>query len=132
MHPNMSDTLSHGSIQQWSAGPLFPAVIALVERYGPPVMNEGYYGLSPVSRRLSISYELTIGAYCAEYATREDAETVARWACADGRIIPERYAELMGKHTRAATWHEDHAAGRVHVFGAPRPQLARTDWRGKR
>ena len=78
------DRIAHSSVQAWSAGPIFPAVIAVVERD----TTDGYC----VPFR---SYELTIGAFREEYATREDAEAVARWACRGGRIIPERYAELI-------------------------------------
>ena len=83
--PGRPDGIGHSSIQAWSAGPLFPAVIARVDRcYEPP---EGRIAFT--------SWELHIGAFRESYATREDAEAVARWACAGGQIIPERYAQLV-------------------------------------
>jgi hypothetical protein len=71
------DKVAHSSIQPWSAGALFPAVIARIEVGGA-----------------LRSYELTIGAFREEYASRDDAEMVARWTCTGGRIIPGRYAQL--------------------------------------
>ena len=83
--PGRPDSIGHSSIQAWSAGPLFPAVIARVDRcYEPP---EGRIAFT--------SWELHIGAFRESYVTREDAEAVARWACAGGQIIPERYAQLV-------------------------------------
>lgn len=97
--PGRRDARPHSSVQAWSRGPLFPAVIARVERYDHRPMERGEsmeHLARPLAERLhSVSYELTIGAFREEYATREDAETVARWCCANGQIIPERYAALM-------------------------------------
>lgn len=84
--PGTPDARPHSSVQAWSRGALFPAVIARVERYSAA----GYDFPDPV-----ISFELTIGAFREEYATREDAEAVARWTVSGGRIIPERYAQLV-------------------------------------
>lgn len=111
-----ADTVGHSGVQPWSAGDLFPAVIARVERYRARMTLEdaramraaiGYgdeerwiKGASSPSRLECTSFELTIGAYREEYATREDAEMVARWVCQGGRIIPARYAELIGKAAR--------------------------------
>ncbi len=128
--PGRPDTVGHSSVQAWSAGALFPAVIAVIERYAEfptytawlDAVDSRDYAMprrrAPLTRyprgsythyqeeraafysasadRLQCtSYELTIGAFREEYATREDAELVARWTCADGRIIPERYAQLV-------------------------------------
>ena len=71
------DTIGHSSIQPWSAGEYFPAVIARIERGGE------LYG-----------YELTIGAHTELHATRDDAEAVARFVCRNGRIDAARYVEL--------------------------------------
>ena len=67
----------HSSIQSHSMGEYFPAVIARMERDG------ALYG-----------YELTIGGYTELYATRDDAETVARFVCRGGRIDAARYVDL--------------------------------------
>lgn len=91
------DTLGHSSIQPWSAGDLFPAVIARVERYNDPV-GDIEYCLTGCAA--TVSYELRIGAFCDEYATREDAEMVARWACKDGRIVPGIYEHLLHRAPR--------------------------------
>ena len=96
--PGRPDTVGHSSVQAWSAGPLFPAVIAVIERY--PASNTGnipcmQIGGCTYCSGPSVSYQLTIGAFSEEYATREDAEMVARWACSGGRIIPDRYAQLV-------------------------------------
>ena len=67
----------HSGIQSHSMGKYFPAVIARIESAGE------LYG-----------YELTIGGYTELYATRDDAEKVARFVCQHGRIDPARYAEV--------------------------------------
>ena len=78
----------HSGIQAHSMGEYFPAVIARLEQGGE------LYG-----------WELTIGAFRELYATREDAEMVASWTCAGGRIIPERYAQLVpGAGKSMAAW----------------------------
>ncbi len=91
--PGRPDTVGHSSVQAWSAGPIFPAVIAVIERRAPVYFRGAPFGDG--FEDPSISFELTIGAFREEYATREDAELVARWTCADGRIIPERYSALV-------------------------------------
>ena len=97
--PGMRDTIAHSSVQAWSAGKLFPAVIAVIERYSKFDRVAGLLGDIYRERSVqaleSTSYELTIGAFREEYATREDAEQVAAHVCQGGRIIPERYAELI-------------------------------------
>jgi hypothetical protein len=101
--PGRPDTAGN-SVQAWSAGPLFPAVIAVIEHYGRHcdtateqacIARKGAcWQAQCCTLETSRSYELTIGAFREEYASREDAEMVARWVCRDGRIVPERYAEL--------------------------------------
>jgi hypothetical protein len=99
-----ADAVGHGSVQPWSAGPLFPCVIATVERYETYQPFEAFrhyqdaYGWSDEetrrnyegcrdtwyalrsleSRLLSVSYMLFAYGRREEYATREDAEQVAR------------------------------------------------------
>ena len=82
------DKLGHSSIQPWSAGEIFPAVIVRVERY--PAGET-----AATTENFSTSWELRVGAYREEYATYEDAREVARFSCQNGRINPARYAELM-------------------------------------
>lgn len=88
-------------VQAWSQGPIYPCVIAVVERYetfpdyrewiqrpGDSSLNitsgayvaqrEAFYA-QPVEARLrSRSFELTLDGRSEEYASREDAEQVAR------------------------------------------------------
>lgn len=80
-HASRVDTVCHSGVQPWSAGPIFPAVIAKVERYivactpaGDAVINA-----MPLERRLETQwYELTLDGRTEQYATREDAEMVAK------------------------------------------------------
>lgn len=80
------DTIGHSSIQTWSAGPYFPAVISTVERYAP--------GRSAADSTPTVTHRLTVAGWSEEYATHRDAESVARWVCRDGRIVAERFAAL--------------------------------------
>lgn len=61
---------SHSSIQAHSMGELFPCVIARVERYPS--------GMTAATAAPSTSWELTAYGRSEEYATRADAEQVAR------------------------------------------------------
>lgn len=86
------DVIGHSGVQPWSAGDLFPCVIATVERYAdwaeyvereraarrPYLTHAAFYALDPVHRLRSVSYELIAYGRREEYATREDAEMVAR------------------------------------------------------
>lgn len=75
-------------VQPWSQGPLYPCVITVIERYDelPPryafvgvLAYEAYLDRTPLAARLrSRSYELTLDGHSDEYASREDAEQVAR------------------------------------------------------
>ena len=115
-HAAHVDNVGHSSVQPWSAGPLFPCVIATVERYPehrryrvmveykmashacviwtaseeravaavialhehPETIVRAYvYGQDLPAP--SVSYELIAYGRREEYATREDAEQVARW-----------------------------------------------------
>jgi uncharacterized phage-associated protein len=72
------DGLGHSSVQAWSAGPIFPAVIAKVERYSDYVRNIYSGTLLPLADRLETQWwELTLDGVTEQYATREDAELVA-------------------------------------------------------
>ena len=85
------DTIGHSSVQSWSAGPYFPAVISTVERYAP--------GRSAADSTPAVTHRLSIAGWSEEYATYRDAESVARWVCRDGRIVEERFAALTkGRH----------------------------------
>lgn len=108
------DKLGHSSIQPWSAGPLFPAVIATVDNYrafaeyvasGTPVDDqpeaEARYYAQPLQARLRhVSFELIYpGEKPARYATYEGAERVAVFFNdrAAGRraaalVVQDRYA----------------------------------------
>jgi hypothetical protein len=112
------DTVGHDSVQPWSAGPLFPCVIATVERYRDYTPFEEFrhwqkvygwsdaetrrnyegcrdtwYTLRPLSERLeSVSYVLFAYGRQEEYATREDAEQVAR-ALNESPRLRARWAE---------------------------------------
>lgn len=75
-----ADTVGHSSVQPWSAGPLFPCIIGRVERWSS---NAGHVLagdpiLAPTVLE-SVSYLLIAYGREEEYATREDAERVARW-----------------------------------------------------
>ena len=111
-HASHVDAVGHDSVQPWSAGALFPCVIAYVERYAeyPPLASfdnyraaygwteeeqrhnyEGcratwYAYRSPEERLQSVSYELIAYGRREEYATREDAEQVARALNADAAL----------------------------------------------
>ena len=81
-----ADTVGHSSVQPWSAGAIFPATITQRESYPA--------GYTAADSEPSVAHVLTIGAFSETYATYGDAFKVASWACAAGRIIPERYAQL--------------------------------------
>jgi hypothetical protein len=87
------DTIGHSSVQPWSAGPLFPAVIARIERYGAPSKDaqwamraaigyadeERLMAALPLAERLECtSWELNLDGVAEEYASYEDAEHAAR------------------------------------------------------
>jgi hypothetical protein len=121
------DAVGHDSVQPWSAGPLFPCVIARVERYAEytPFAEfrrwqdiygwsdaetlhnyEGcratWYELRPLSERLrSVSHELIAYGRREEYATREDAEMVAR-ALNESERLRTRWTERSESRMDAA------------------------------
>jgi hypothetical protein len=91
------DRIGHSSVQPWSAGAIFPCVVTRVERYqrfedmhaaqaartdDDPRMYaqvEDMFYAQPLEARLRVvSYVLTLDGHSEEYATREDAEMVAR------------------------------------------------------
>lgn len=70
------DGLGHSAVQPWSAGPLFPCVIAKVERYADAGLLNGILTLE---ERLETQWwELTLDGRTEQYATCEDAEMVAK------------------------------------------------------
>lgn len=78
-HASRVDTVCHSGVQPWSAGPIFPAVIAKVERYDEAPRNVFSGVLVPLASRLKTAwYELTLDGRTEQYATREDAEMVAK------------------------------------------------------
>lgn len=68
----------HSSIQPHSQGELFPCVIGYCERYPE--------GMTAENSMPSISYPLTLDGHTEEYATREDAEMVARALLTDSAL----------------------------------------------
>jgi len=94
------DALGHSGVQPWSAGPIFPAVIAKVERYDEMPRNLFSGVLVPLADRLKTAwYELTLDGRTEQYATCEDAEMVAKRLLADPisrqRWNARRYAGLV-------------------------------------
>ena len=69
--PGGVDTKDHSSVQAWSQGDLFPAVIAIVD-----VHDEN----GALRYR---AYELALDGYTERFATWEDAETAARHLLSD-------------------------------------------------
>lgn len=96
--PGGRDLIGHSSVQAWSAGPLFPCVIAVIERYDTfpsrQTWDEGclseyhahqydsakaqFYALPLEARLRSRSFELMLDGHSEEYASLADAEEVAR------------------------------------------------------
>jgi hypothetical protein len=68
----------HSGVQPWSAGDIFPAVIARVERY-----PEGHTAATAAP---STSWELTLDGRAEEYASHDDATSVARALLADAAL----------------------------------------------
>lgn len=85
-----ADHIGHSSVQAWSAGPFFPAVIHTRERYAP--------GRSAADSTPVVTHVLTLNGRAEEYATYRDAESVARWLCQNGRVNTERFAAWIGGH----------------------------------
>jgi hypothetical protein len=77
-----SDTIGHSSVQAWSAGDIFPAVISIVESYehGSKAYREA---VSLESRRRYTAYDLTLDGVTERFSTYEDARDVARMLLAD-------------------------------------------------
>lgn len=74
--PGGRDTIGHSSVQAWSAGELFPAVISTVESYAE--------GDGTLAERLRhTSYLLILDGREERYASFEDAKAVARRLLAD-------------------------------------------------
>ena len=98
----MSTQQIPGGIQPWSKGVIFPAVIARVERYMTEVEYDRAFSrasappfrFAPIEARyIDTFYELTLGEFCEKYATREDAEMVAR-GLLEGVRVKNRAAML--------------------------------------
>jgi hypothetical protein len=68
------DANPHPSIQAWSKGDIFPAVIARIERYQD---NKGNALSAECCAAPSVSHELTLDGRAEEYASYDDARTVA-------------------------------------------------------
>ena len=96
------DTLNHSSVQPWSAGDIFPATIARIEKYRPAAYHEQAANGAMDSleaRREWTAWELTLDGHSEVYATYDDAHAVAEhllkspagrrlW---NGCAKPERY-----------------------------------------
>ena len=75
----MKDRNPHPSVQPWSRGPIFPAVIAQVETYADwgAAMNQR---TALENRRLATMHELRYpGREPVQYYSYADAEMAARW-----------------------------------------------------
>ena len=75
------DTLNHSSVQPWSAGDIFPAVIARIEKYRPAAHHEQVCNgaMDSLDARLEwTAWELTLDGHSETYATYEDAQAVAK------------------------------------------------------
>ena len=84
--PGRPDTVGHSSIQAWSAGELFPAVIARVEVYRPRAHHEAACGGaldSLAARRQSVHWELTLDGRSARFPSYDSAAAWARYVLAD-------------------------------------------------
>lgn len=108
------DALNHSSVQPWSAGPLFPCVIAKVERYDRtpyvmPLDGPEFAEVEALESRLQTQWwELTLDGRTEAYATREDAEAVARRLVADPilRAKWNRYPNGLDYTRQAAPIHD--------------------------
>jgi hypothetical protein len=76
--PGGRDLIGHSSVQAWSAGPLFPAIIYVRERYDDQPYD-AMGGTRHLDDRLrSRSFVLSLDGREEEYASHADAEQVAR------------------------------------------------------
>ena len=80
--PGGRDTIGHSSVQGWSAGDYFPAVISIVESYfdcGTTANDK-----LPLSARLRWrAFEVLLDGRSERYASHGDAEAAARFAVAN-------------------------------------------------
>lgn len=107
--PGGVDRVGHSSVQAWSAGPLFPAIIAVVERYPEQAGTVcTQVGGCSFCDGPSVSYELTLDSRSEEYATRDDAERVAAGLLAD----PVSRARWNGDLGAGLADHDDYAVAR--------------------
>lgn len=61
-------------VQAWSQGPIYPCVIAVIERY------------TDTGEFRSRSFELTLDGHSEEYASHDDAEQVAKALLASSAV----------------------------------------------
>ena len=73
--PGDADHVRHPSVQHWSQGEIFPAVIAKVEYYIPPERYSEDVDLE--YRRVTSYYELILDGVIDTYATYADARDAA-------------------------------------------------------
>lgn len=79
-------TIEAFGVQAWSQGPIYPCVIAVIERYDSEPFDR-LAGLHDLEDRLrSRSFELTLDGRSEEYDSREDAEQVARALLASSAV----------------------------------------------
>lgn len=108
------DRKPHPSVQAWSRGPIFPAVIARVETYEHQLV--GTFQVVPVC--IYTEYELIYpGQKPQRYLTREDAEQQARGLnlatelrAAQDRRDDALLAALYAAPTQAQVWVASHEA----------------------
>ena len=84
--PGRPDTVGHSSIQAWSAGELFPAVIARVEIYRERAHHEAAAGGaldSLAMRRMATFWELTLDGRSKRFESYDAAADCARALLAD-------------------------------------------------
>ena len=98
--PGGTDTIGHSSVQAWSAGDLFPAVVVKVERYWDDWQEmadrraECINAYVPMCERLeSAHYELILDGVSEAYATYADAAAAARFLLTHPEARAQRKAE---------------------------------------
>ena len=102
--PGRPDTIGHHSIQAWSAGPLFPAVICRVEIYRERAHHETVCpALDSLSARLiRVEWELQLDGWILRFGSYNDAAYVAKLVLDGG---PDYRALMIAAHAAAVRGH---------------------------
>lgn len=102
--PGRPDILGHHSIQAWSAGPLFPAVICRVEVYRPGAYHEiACPALDSLAARLvRVEFELQLDGWALRFSSYEDAAYVAKLVLNGG---PDYRALMVAAHAATVRGH---------------------------